>query len=146
MLTKISWNAVRASEEAMKRLPSKYIKEDFFGRKEAYFEHCMDTEVIALAKEMKHNFLSDDNYEGFRIIAWDETKVVPMFFEGEYGDENLVFVSRESVKSDKDFETFFVGNNSDDCFDYDMMDYFLEGYEVVDYKETKVMVVLVSDE
>ena len=141
MLTKIGWSMVRASEKAIERLPEKYIEVDkYSNKKEAFFDQCMDKKVIDLAKEMGFDFLDDDNYEGFRIISWEETEVMPMFFEGEYGDTELVFVTRKSAKSNEDFEHRFVGNDYDtDSFDWKYMQKILKNYEVVDYEPTEIV-------
>lgn len=139
MLTKISWDSVKLSETASQILGLKpYVNCGInFG---VSVRHCMDEKVIALAKEMKKDFLGKDNYEGFRIIAWDETKVVPVFIEHEYGDEDLLFVSREAVDND---DLKFDGDDELELgeYIYAWEKSYIESTNYIDYEPIEVMVV-----
>lgn len=122
-----SYCGLFVTKETSKRLPEKY-KRDSDGR--VYLDYCMDPEVIAIARETRTRF----NTTGFKIISWDETKVMPVIFEEEYGDEYIYFVPVKEA-NDREYENIFIGTGKSA---YDMMFDILDEYENYDDSEEYV--------
>lgn len=122
-----SYCGLFVTKETSKRLPDKY-KRDSDGK--VYLNYCMDPEVIAIAKETRTRF----NTTGFKIISWDETKVMPVIFEEEYGDEYVYFVPAKET-NEKGYENIFIGTGRSA---WNMMLNTLHGYEKYDDSEKYV--------
>ena len=136
---------VTVSEKAIERLPQEYQKRDsFFKTVTLYKEECIDGRVIALAKEMKADFYNHSERKGFRIIGWDETKVIPVFMEVEYeegwGEEKLRFISIEDA-NEWEIEQGCIKTY---CNGEDLMMGKCH-YNFVDYTPTEILVVKNED-
>ena len=133
---------VTVSEKAIERLPQEYQKrrDSFFKTVTLHHDECIDARVIALAKEMGEEFYDHSERKGFKIISYDETKVIPVFmevgYEGGWGEEKLYFIAVEDA-DEWQVEQGFIHSYCDE-------EYLLKNgypYDFIDYDETEILVV-----
>ena len=154
MLIPYNWSTIRVSEKAILRLESMGYEIPFNDTdgKHLYinpYDDCenffTDKNIIALAKEMQKDFCHVTKQTDFKIISYDETKVVPVILN-ENDNINLSFGKKEIYKNylsdDEDYIFDWIYYDDYDYYDDDHWHYFNERYSMenmVDYEYTTVL-------